>query len=204
MRKTRIFLIRHGETLWNLEQRCQGFTDIALSERGLEQAKRLARYLSKIARLSAIYSSDLIRARKTAEVIAEAYRLEVQIDARLRELNQGRLEGKNLMNMLEEYPELLEKWMNNAKEVIMPGGESIIQLQARAWQAFSEIIERHQGMEIAIVSHNMCNITILCKLLDIDLNNFRRLKQSSAALNEIEIGPRGAVILRLNDTHFLD
>ena len=202
--KTRIFLIRHGETLWNREQRCQGFSDIALSEKGLEQADRLAKYLDRTGKLSAVYSSDLIRAKKTAEPIAKKQNLEVQTDPRLRDLNQGELEGKNISSMLGKYPELLEKWAKTPKEVIMPGGESLPQLQARAWTAFSEIVERHLGETLAIVGHNLCNITILSKILELDLNNFRRLKQFSASLNEFEISPQGSVILRLNDTHFLD
>jgi bisphosphoglycerate-dependent phosphoglycerate mutase len=64
MTRTRVFLVRHGETLWNQEQRCQGFSDVALSEKGIEQAERLGRYLAKLIYLSAVYSSDLIRAKK--------------------------------------------------------------------------------------------------------------------------------------------
>jgi len=201
--KTRVFLVRHGETLWNQEQRCQGFTDIDLSEKGLEQAEKLARYFANLVHLEAIYSSDLIRARKTAEAIARRQRLEVRIDPRLRELNQGEIEGKNLLGMLSEYSGLLEKWIHEPAEVKMPGGESLVQLQARAWEAFSDIVERHKGGALAIVAHNLCNTVILCKLLELELNNFRRIKQSSGSVNEIEIGSSGAVIIRLNDTHFL-
>jgi len=204
MERTRVFLIRHGETLWNQEQRCQGFTDVELSEKGLEQAQKLARYLAKNIYLSAVFSSDLRRAKQTAEIIAQKQLLTVQVDPRLRELNQGELEGRNLMSMLANYPALLEKWMNSPKEVVMPGGESLVQLQARAWDAFTDIVERNQGANLVIVAHNLCNVTILSKLLELDLNLFRRIKQYSAALNEIEIGPHGPVILRMNDTHFLD
>ena len=202
--KTLVFLVRHGETLWNREQRCQGFTDVDLSEKGKEQAEKLARYLAKISRLEAVYSSDLIRARKTAEAIARLQGVEVQTDARLRELNQGEIEGKNLNSLLMDYPEILQKWMTEPAEVKMPGGESLRQLQARAWQAFQEIVEKNRGAELAIVAHNLCNTAILCKILELDLNHFRRIKQSSGALNIIEITNTGPVIIRLNDTHFLE
>jgi len=202
--KTLVFLVRHGETLWNREQRCQGFTDVDLSEKGKEQAEKLARYLAKISRLEAVYSSDLIRARKTAEAIARLQGVEVQTDARLRELNQGEIEGKNLHSLLMDYPEILQKWMTEPAEVKMPGGESLRQLQARAWQAFQEIVEKNRGAELAIVAHNLCNTAILCKILELDLNHFRRIKQSSGALNIIEITNTGPVIIRLNDTHFLE
>jgi broad specificity phosphatase PhoE len=202
--KTRIFLIRHGETLWNREQRCQGFTDIELSDKGVEQAHRLARHLGKTAKLSAVYSSDLSRARKTAEIIAEEQKLVVRTDPRLREMNQGKIEGNKLYEMLAHYPALLEHWMKEPADAVMPDGESITQLQTRAWQAFEEIIELHKDETIAVVAHNLCNTMILCKILDLDLNKFRRIKQSSACLNEIEIGSIGPVIMHLNDTHFLD
>jgi len=202
--KTRIFLIRHGETLWNREQRCQGFTDIDLSETGIEQAGRAGEYLKKTVKFDAAYSSDLVRAKRTAETIAHKQGVKVATDHRLRELNQGEMEGKNIAEMLAQRPGFLEKWMQEPAEFVMPGGESLTQLQARAFAAYSEILDRHQGQNILIVGHNLCNTTILCKILDLHLNLFRRIKQSSTALNEIEYGSYGAVIMRLNDTHFLD
>jgi len=202
--KTRIFLIRHGETIWNLEQRCQGFTDIELSDKGVEQAERVAAYLAKNFSLQAIYSSDLMRAKKTAEAIAQKQGLAVRIDPRLRELNQGEFEGQQLFITLKDQPEILEKWYKEPAEFLMPGGESLTQLQARTWPAFNEIVDNHQGENSAIVGHNLCITTILCKILNLHLNQFRRIKQSSAALNEIVFEPYGPVIMRLNDTHFLD
>jgi broad specificity phosphatase PhoE len=190
--------------LWNREQRCQGFTDIELSDKGMEQAELVGRYLQKTTELNAVYSSDLARAKKTAEIIARKYKLEVNTDPRLRELNQGQMEGKNLSGMLEKEPAFLEKWLKAPADFIMPGGESLKQLQARAFRAYSEIIARHNGQTVAIVGHNLANTTILCKILDLHLDFFRRLKQSTAALNEIEYGPYGPVIIRLNDTHFLN
>jgi broad specificity phosphatase PhoE len=199
---TRLLLIRHGETLWNREQRCQGFSDVALSELGVKQAQLLSRALQR-GRVDAFYSSDLIRAKKTAEIIAEPHGISVRTDVRLREMNQGQLEGKNIEEMLKEYPEILRQWVQTPAEVVMPGGESLKQIQGRGWHAFQEIMEKHPGQNIAIVGHNLLNVCILCKILDIDLNNFRKIKQHSSAINEIEQGPHGLVIIRLNDTHHL-
>lgn len=190
--------------MWNREQRCQGFTDIELSDQGMEQAELVGSYLKKIAELNAVYSSDLARAKKTAELIAQKHGLELITDSRLRELNQGEMEGKNLAGMLEEQPDFLEKWLKAPADFVMPGGESLKQLQARAFRAYSEIVAKHRGQTVAIVGHNLCNTTILCKILDLHLDFFRRLKQSTAALNEIEYSPSGPVIIRLNDTHFLN
>ncbi len=198
----RILLIRHGETLWNREERCQGFSDVALSERGIKQAQLLSRALQGD-RLDAIYSSDLIRAKKTADIIAEPHGISVHTDVRLREMNQGHLEGKNIEEMLKEYPEVLRNWMQAPAEMVMPGGESLKQIQDRGWHAFQEIMEKHQGKDIAIVGHNLLNVCILCNILGIDLNDFRKIKQHSSAINEIEDGKYGLVIIRLNDTHHL-
>jgi broad specificity phosphatase PhoE len=198
----RILLIRHGETTWNSEKRCQGFTDVPLSDTGVNQARLLSRVLMT-ERLEAVYSSDLIRARTTADIIAEPHNIQVQTDVRLREMNQGRLEGKTLQEMLKEFPGVLKEWVSNPAEMVMPGGESLKLLQDRGWHAFCEILERHPGQNIAVVAHNLLNTCILCKILDLHLNNFRKIKQLSCALNEIEQGPHGFVVFRLNDTHHL-
>ncbi len=199
---TRIILIRHGETLWNIERRCQGFTDIGLSETGREQASRLAQALGHKP-LSAVYSSDLIRAHNTAEMIAEPHRLIVRTDARLRELNQGACEGKTMEELLTDHTEMLRAWMDQPADVAMPDGESIRKLQARGWQAIEDIVAAHQQQMVVVLGHNLLNSSIICKVLGLDLNRFRSLRQNIASLNEIEFTPHGPVLIRLNDTHHL-
>ena len=200
---TRIFLIRHGETRWNAEKRCQGFTDVPLSEAGERQAELLARALAREP-LAAVYASDLIRARKTAEIIALTHGLPVQTDARLRELNQGELEGQNMEGLLAYHAELLKNWMADPAHTRMPRGESLLEIQARGWAALTEIVGRHPDRAVAVVAHNLLNVAVISKALELDLNHFRRLKQHSSALNEIEFGLHGAVLIRLNDVHHLD
>jgi broad specificity phosphatase PhoE len=199
----RMLFIRHGETVWNQERRCQGFTDVPLSDRGDDQASALALAL-KGARLDAVYSSDLVRARRTAEVIAEPHRILVKSDARLREMNQGALEGKNLEGLLSSHPELLKKWMREPAEVEMPRGESMRSVQARAWQAVKEITGRHHDGLVAVVSHNLCILSIICKAINLDLNHFRRLRMENASISEIEFGSHGPVLCRINDTAHLN
>jgi len=199
----RMLLIRHGETVWNQERRCQGFTDVPLSDRGDGQALALAQAL-KGARLAAVYTSDLVRARRTAEAIAEPHRILVNSDARLREMNQGTLEGQNLEGLLSGHPELLKKWMREPAEVEMPQGESMRGVQARAWQAVKDISARHGNDLVAVVSHNLCILSIICRAINLDLNNFRRLRMENASISEIEFGSHGPVLCRINDTAHLD
>lgn len=199
---TRVILIRHGETLWNRERRCQGFTDVPLSETGREQAERLSRALARES-LAAVFSSDLIRARKTAEIIARPHQLPVLLDARLRELNQGVLEGQNMDGLLAHHAELLKTWMADPAHTQMPQGETLLQIQARGWAAIREIVDRHPEQTVAVVAHNLLNVAVICRVLDMDLNHFRRLKQHSSAINEIEFGLHGTTLIRLNDVHHL-
>lgn len=199
---TRIFFIRHGETIWNQEKRSQGFTDIPLSQTGENQARALAQAL-KSPPLAAVYSSDLIRARRTAEIIAEPHRLQVRSDARFRELNQGEIEGQRLEDLLSGHPELLKQWMDAPAEVTMPGGESLRTLQARAGQAVEEIRRKHPDARVAVVAHNLCLLTVICQLIGLDLNLFRRLRLDNASISEFDFSARGPVLLRLNDIHHL-
>jgi len=199
----RLLLIRHGETVWNLERRCQGFSDIPLSETGERQAESLARLLSS-EKISGIYSSDLVRSKRTADIIAAPHRIMVKMDVRLRELNQGELEGLSLAEMLAGHPELLKRWMQAPADVEMPGGESLRSLQARAWRATEEIVRRHPEGTSIIVAHNLCSLSIICKAIGLGLNKFRSLRIENGSVSELEFGPRGAVLVRINDTAHLD
>lgn len=199
---TRIYLVRHGETTWNRERRCQGVSDIPLSDTGIQQAECLSAALAH-APLSAVYASDLVRARHTAEIIAAPHKLPVSCDARLRELNQGRLEGSDLNNLLSEHPELLREWLKTPADVTMPGGESMRALQARASRALEEIIAHHQEQSVAVIAHNLCNLSLVCRLIGLDLNLFRSIRMDNASITEIECSARGAVLFRVNDIHHL-
>lgn len=199
---TRVIFVRHGETVWNREGRCQGSSDIPLSEIGLEQAEALAAVLGRET-VAAIYSSDLIRARQTADAIAGRHRLPVTTDARLRELNQGELEGRSLKEMLAGQPDLLKRWMDEPADVCMPGGESLRAMQARAGRALEEIIRRHPDQTVIVVGHGLCTRSLLCRMLEIDLNRFRIFRLDNASISETECNARGIVLVRVNDTHHL-
>lgn len=201
----KLLLIRHGETVWNLERRCQGFSDIPLSEAGEDQAKALARALrnDENNELDAVYSSDLVRARRTAEFIAAPHRIQVKVDARLRELNQGDLEGLKFTDLLADHPDLLKKWMSSPAEVAMPGGESMQSLQSRAWRAIEEIVAAHPGQKVAVVSHNLCTLTIICRSIGLDLNKFRSFKIENASITRIDFTKIGRILIGINDTNHL-
>ncbi|MBI2863195.1 MAG: histidine phosphatase family protein [Chloroflexi bacterium] len=198
----KLILVRHGETVLNAEGRTQGTSDSELSETGVLQAKLLGYSLSG-EKVDAVYASDLKRAVATAKEIARSHDLEVQIDPDLREMNQGVFEGKRVQDMRGDYPDFFRQWTAWPATARMPEGETLIELQERAWRAVERMVERHPQGTVVALSHNFCIHTILCKALNLHLNDFRRLKQDVAAKNVIEFGPRGINVSFFNNTSHL-
>ena len=199
----KVCLVRHGETLWNREHRCQGKTDTALTPLGLKQAGELAQHLGQ-EQLAAVYSSPLKRARETARLIAQLHHLPVEIRAGLRELDQGGLEGKTYVELREEYAEFMARWQENPAGVRLPDGESLDELQQRAWAEIERIRQEHSEGVVVVVSHQLTLLTIICRFLDLSLTSFRRLRQDLASLTILEYEERGPALVRLNETYHLD
>jgi len=148
--KTRLFLIRHGQTDWNIARKYQGQQDIPLNETGKIQALKVAKRFLQETELDAIYSSDLKRAKATADEIAKIYGLTVQVHYGLRERSFGFLEGKKIEEVLKQYPGV---HMGNLETVGSFNVEPFLLLKNRVYSATKEIVRRHIGENIAIVSH---------------------------------------------------
>lgn len=144
---TLIYLIRHGETAWNREQRIQGHRDIPLSPAGMQQARQLSIRM-KDEQLSAVYSSDLQRAVATAQHIADAYGYEVITTPNLRERNYGALEG-----LTRQEIDLAYGHMKGGVYPDEAGIESMEDMKARAFRQIEAIATLHQGKRVALVSH---------------------------------------------------
>jgi broad specificity phosphatase PhoE len=148
---THVYLIRHGETVWNKEGRFQGHKDIPLSETGIRQARLLSRYLAK-ERPAAIYSSDLTRARQTAELIAEKHGLEVRCFPDFRERCGGEWEGRTHLEVRQTYQDFEEVRIRGGKY----GVEPTEAVQKRFVGRLHQLMEKHRGDCIFIVAHGMC------------------------------------------------
>ncbi|UCD57393.1 MAG: histidine phosphatase family protein [Candidatus Hydrogenedentota bacterium] len=196
-----LYLVRHGETDWNIEQRCQGFSDSELNATGRRQAEAIARYLSNT-KIEAIYSSTLSRAYETARIIAKYHDAAVQRTDALRELNQGEFEGLALTELVANHADFLERWFREPADLKVPGGESLREMQTRAWSALEKVAEKHSDGNVVVVGHNLCNIALLCRIMKLDLGDFRRICQDVGAINIVEFGGRWPhpVVVRLNDT----
>lgn len=195
-----LFLIRHGETDWNIERRIQGHTDTALNARGLEQSERLAARLAAEERIDAMYSSSLSRARVTAEIIAKKIGVEPVFDERLIEKHLGELEGMSFAEIQENYPDIARQWSESTQEFSLPGEETPAILQKRVRAFLDEIKARHIGSRVAIVSHGGTINMLVSTLLDLDINRRWPFWFDNASVSYVDLtGPRARLRL-LNDT----
>lgn len=185
----RIFLLRHGETDWNLQGRCQGITDLDLNERGKQQAREVAADLGA-ERIDAIYSSDLKRALQTAEIIGRSQGVAVGLDGDLRELDHGAFEGLTFAEIRAAYPDFLEKWRSEPARLLVPGGERLVDVEERAWRGIQRIASRHSsGETLVVVSHSFPIVAILCRVTGTPLDQYRSFR----------VDPCGLAHLNYND-----
>jgi broad specificity phosphatase PhoE len=200
----RLILVRHGETESNRLGLALGRADVPLNERGRWQAERLALALASEP-LVAVYSSPLARALETAQAIAEVHSLDVQVEAGLIEMDIGQAEGLTFSEMRERFPGLLEVWAGpEGPFQPLPGGERLVDVQQRAWDAVGRIAARHPGEVACAVTHNFVILTVLATVMKISLADFRRLRHAVGAISELDITPARARIVRLNDTCHLE
>lgn len=163
-----IYLVRHGETEWNSLKRIQGHRDSPLTEKGLLQARDVAASLRHI-RFSAIYSSDLLRAKRTAEIIAREHRLAVVTSKLLRERNFGRFQGKLFSQYNEELKEILDRYYRlphpeRFRFKVDPEVESDEELIARNLTFLREVAFANLGQTVLVVSHGAVMLTLLVHL----------------------------------------
>ena len=169
---TKIFLVRHGATKWNLEKRAQGHADIDLNEEGHRQAAAVATELART-ELGAVYSSDLKRAMDTARAIADTHGLEVQVDKDFREIDQGEWEGLTADEIRRRWP---DQWGPNRHYNQRPGGESPQEVRKRALEALARAVKENRDEAIAVVSHGGTIRWISAEALGYDDYRSRRIR----------------------------
>jgi len=194
-----VVLVRHGETEWNRVERFRGRTDIELNETGRRQARAVAQTLSGW-RIGAVYSSPLKRALQTAQPIAEACGLEVAILEGMTDVDYGVWAGLSAEEARAQYPEAYQTWVHTPLLARFSQGESLRQVQDRAWSALEEISSTHQGETILLVSHLVVNRFLICSALGLVGDAFWRIGQDNAAINILQGADGRYRVLLLNDT----
>jgi len=197
------YLIRHGESEWNAENRLCGRSDVPLSETGRRQAKSLAERLKPIP-FEAFYSSPLERALETARLISASVALPPVPDPRLVELDYGQWEGKTLAEIRENDPKTFRAWDANPAQVAPPGGESGLEAQQRIVSFLDFLAAKHPQGHVLVTSHKtVCRLAI-CYALGMPPSEYRRrLILDNAAMSIIQSRTYGWQLIAFNDTSHL-
>ena len=195
----KIFLVRHGESKWNVLKKIQGQQDILLTDRGIKEANLIGDRLID-EKIDEIYSSDLKRAYDTATIIGKKLGLKVTPMKDLREINFGIWEGISNDKLCTEYYDELCLWRKEPEKLRIEGAESLKELQLRTMAAVNKIINDGVGDNILIVSHSATLKTIILGLLNMDLGYFKNLTLNNVSLTIIENRDYNKVIKVLNDT----
>ncbi len=200
---TRLVVIRHGRTGWNADGRIQGHQDVALDALGLRQAEALAQAL-RDEPLQAIYSSDLLRARGTAEALRQLRNVPLHTDAGLRERAFGTFEGLSFAEIEQRWPEQALRWRRREPEFSPGGGESLLAFRRRVVETATRLASRHLGQSIALVAHGGVLDILYRAAARLDLAAPRTWSLDNAAINRMLYSAEGFAIVGWNDTSHLD
>lgn len=183
----KVVLVRHGETDWNTVNRIQGWTDVPLNSNGEKQAHRTAAKLSKI-KISAVYSSPLKRALRTAEKIAKKQGTEVITAPEFIEINQGLWEGLLVEDARKQLPTLYRRWEEDPYNTSPPGGESVRVLAERVLPAYEKIRGAHPDETVCIVTHKVVMALIKCAHNNVDFKEVHSRLPENAEWEILENG----------------
>ena len=196
-----LVLVRHGQTLWNMDKIYRGRSDVGLDDVGIKQAELLGKYFSNHG-LEAIFSSPLKRALDTANIIARYQRIDVQIDENLVDFNYGEWQCLPEREVKRLYPALLNEWHNNPHKVRMPGGESLEDVRKRVIEVINDILANYQG-SVVLVSHRVVNKVLICSLLGLDNSHFWNIKQDVGVITVFNYLDGRYILTRHNDVSHL-
>ncbi|HAS04663.1 MAG TPA: histidine phosphatase family protein [Dehalococcoidia bacterium] len=196
----KIMLVRHGETDWNRVKRVQGgSSDTPLNDIGKEQAKGLAALLAK-EKIKAIYSSPLQRAVVTAKEIADLHNVSIEISHSLREIEAGELEGILSSDLGKRFSDFL---FDSDKMVKIPSGESLPEVQERGWGLINRLSAEYDECTIVLVSHYFVILSLICKVLDVQLQQINRFRMDTGSLSIITLDGESLWLQVFNDTGYM-
>lgn len=199
---SRLLLVRHGETKGNSAERYWGRTDVELSDSGIRQGEQLRDRLA-VEKIDTVYSSDLCRALKTADIITSRHQLAVVPCRELQEIDFGKVEGLAYEEIKYKYPELVKSWLKWDLNFRFPDGESIGDLSNRVASFIHRLRGHAQEDTILVVSHSGVLRMLICYTLGIELRHWRQIRLDLASLSILETYPEVDIINLLNDISHL-
>ena len=203
---TRLYLVRHGTTHLNAEDRFAGAVNVELSEEGKFQAGRLAERLADD-RIAAVYCSPLTRTMQTASILARPHELPLLQREGLREIHHGHWEGMRRADVEAQFPDEYAAWEEDPFTFAPSGGEAGVNVIGRALPVIREIVLEHRGQNVLVVSHKATLRLLISIILGFDARGYRdRLDQSPACLNVLDFkDPVRARLMLFNDvSHYTD
>ena len=205
---TEIWVVRHGETPWNVVRRVQGWEDIPLNEKGIEQAQALGKHLATLKAtgdgVDAIYTSDLKRAHHTASILADSLGLTLNIEPGVRERHFGVLQGLIYGEMDQQAPEAAKVWRSRDPDAELPGGESLGFFHQRVVQAIDDIAAKHLGQRVMVVSHGGAMDIIWRHATQVSLRVPREAPLLNASLNRLSVSKEGWKLINWGDVRHLE
>ncbi|CUU22897.1 phosphoglycerate mutase [Duffyella gerundensis] len=180
-----VYLVRHGETVWNAARRIQGQSDSALTAKGEHQAKQVGERVKTLG-ITHVICSDLGRTQRTAEIIADACGCSVTLDPRLRELNMGVLEQRPLDGLSEEEERWRKALVDGTEGGRIPQGESMTELATRMHAALNACLDLPAGSRPLLVSHGMALGALVSTILGLPAHAERRLRLRNCSISRVD------------------
>ena len=200
---TLIFLVRHGECEGNIKGMFRGRADFPLNKRGLVQAQDLAREFKKIP-VKYIYSSPLYRARQTAEAISQQCGVEIKIEESFNNIELGSWEGRFMKEIAEQYPEEWELWVYNPEKLKVKDMETLYDVRKRAKTCLDNLVSKHSGETLAVVSHRAVLKPLIAACLNIASPYFWKIHLDTASYSLLSHKKeRGYCMMQLNQNKHL-
>jgi alpha-ribazole phosphatase/probable phosphoglycerate mutase len=188
--------MRHGEVANDGQKRYNGHIDIDITEKGLDQMRRLAGLLEG-KNISAVYSSDLIRSTRGAAIISDRLGISYTPLPELRERSVGAWEGLTAEEINARFPAQYAAWREDLLNYRPPGGECLVDVSARILPVFKRLVASHREQEIAMLLHGGVNRVILADALGMELMHIFRIEQAFGALNIIDFYDDGMAVIKL-------
>ncbi|MBI3999291.1 MAG: alpha-ribazole phosphatase [Candidatus Omnitrophica bacterium] len=201
----KLILVRHGETEWVRMGRYQGSTDIPLNRRGFQQARAAAHAVKK-ERVIAVYSSELMRARETAKLIANSCQKRIIIDERLNEVSFGKWEGELHEEISSRFPKEAARWYSGRWSSRPPAGESLGSLDQRVSSFLGELLKKHSDKagSCVVVTHGGPIRMFLVRLLEVSPKIFWSIRIDPASLSVFRIDRNWRELVLLNSLAHLN
>ncbi len=204
MKRTTLILVRHGETVANVENIFRGRQNFPLNDNGRRQAKLLAEALAKYD-VSAIYSSPLSRALETAKAVAQKFSLGVVVEPKLTNISLGSWEGKPHTEIAKLFPKEYDLWRTEPERLVIPGGETLSEVQARAFEAVERIVSENEGKTVVVVSHRAVLKPLIAALIGIKEPYFWKIHMDNASYSIVyHTKLRGYMLYQLNRNDHLE